>query len=144
MKNNFIKIVKRLKASGFLKSTLTLSSGVVVSQAISFVGLPIISRIYSAADMGDFTIITSNASVIISIAVLGMMTVIMLPENDDESKSLARLLTLSTVILSALIVGILYVISPYWKIFNTTDKPYGNALIILYMFIFLYFFYFFI
>ena len=91
-------------ASFFLKSVLTLSSGVMVAQAINFFGMPVVGRIYDPAAIGDYTLITTNAGVISSVACLGMMTVFMLPEKDEEARGLSRLVTSSTVLITTLAV----------------------------------------
>ena len=56
----FQSLWRRILSSGFLKSVLTLSSGVVVAQGINFLGMPAVGRVYSPAAMGDYTIITGS------------------------------------------------------------------------------------
>ena len=42
----FQSLWRRILSSGFLKSVLTLSSGVVVAQGINFLGMPAVGRVY--------------------------------------------------------------------------------------------------
>lgn len=37
--------------NNFLKSVLTISSGVIIGQAINFVGMPVIGRLYAPEDI---------------------------------------------------------------------------------------------
>lgn len=136
MKNKtvFQNLYQRISASGFLKSVLTLSSGVVVAQGINFLGMPVVGRVYAPAAMGDYTIITSNAGVIMAIACLGMMTSFMLPEKDEEARGLSRLVTYSTLLItSAAILG-LWFCSGFYRIFHTEEVSYALSLFVLWLY----------
>ncbi len=131
----FQALWRRILSSGFLKSVLTLSSGVVMAQGINFLGMPAVGRVYSPAAMGDYTIITSNAGVISSVACLGMMTAFMLPEKDEEARGLTRLVTLSTLVLTTLAVLGLWLCSGFYRIFHTEETPYALSLLVLWIYI---------
>lgn len=138
IRQSFQTLYRRIAASGFLKSVLTLSSGVVVGQSINFLGMPAVGRLYSPAAMGDYTIIITNASVIMSVASLGMMTAFMLPEKDEEARGLTRLVTLSTLVITSLSILGLWVCSGFYRIFHTVETPYALSLFILWLYIVLY------
>lgn len=129
------QFAERIRNNSFIKNVLSLSSGVIIGQIISTVGMPIISRIYTAADMGDYTLITSSANVIIAISVLGMLTVFMLPAKDSEARELCRLVTLSTIVISIVCVIFLYLISPWWRILSTEKISYSIALVVLWSYV---------
>ena len=114
------KIIARIYASSFVKSVLTLSAGVIVSQAVALGTTPIISRIYNPQILGDFTIITSNSTIIGTIICMGFLSTILLPDDDDEAKGLCRLL-LKLILggTTILLVGGLAV-SECWKMFNVS------------------------
>ena len=135
MKTVFQKLYDRIRSSGFLKSVLTLSSGVVVGQAINFIGMPFIGRIYTPAAMGDYALITSSAGVISAVACLGMMTVFMLPERDEEARGLSRLVVYATLLLTTVAGGGLWLLRDSYRIFHTTDTPYSTALLVLWLYI---------
>lgn len=128
-------VVARIKHSGFLKSVLSLSSGVVIGQIINSIGMPIISRIYTAADLGDYTLITSSANVVIAVSVLGMMTVFMLPEKDTEARELSRLVSISTIIISFFCVLLFYLVSPWWRFIMAEAVSYTTALVVLWLYV---------
>lgn len=129
------KTYTRVASSGFLKSVLTLSSGALVGQAINFLGMPLVGRVYSPAAMGDYTIITTNATVISSVACLGLMTAFMLPKKDEEARGLSRLATYSTVIVAAAIILGLWLLAPVYRIFQTEETSYGVSLLVLWLYI---------
>ncbi|MBQ3146662.1 MAG: oligosaccharide flippase family protein [Oscillospiraceae bacterium] len=138
IKNTLRKLYKRITGSGFLKSVLTLSSGVVVAQAINFLGMPVVSRLYSPAAIGDYTLITSNAAILSAVACLGMMTSFMLPKEHEEARGLSRLVTGSTLLITSLAIGILWLCSGFFRIFHTEQTPYGLSLLVLWLYIVFY------
>lgn len=131
----FNKIISTIQNNVFLKNVLSLSSGVVIGQIISALGMPIISRIYTAASFGFFALMISTASIISAISVLGMMTVFMLPERDFEARELSRLVTISTILISSLIISALYAVSPCWKLLQIENEQYYLTLGILWVYI---------
>lgn len=135
VKTKFYELFRRICVSTFLKSVLTLSSGVVIAQGISFIGMPFVGRLYKPSAIGDYTVITTNANVIASVACLGMMTALMLPKTDEESRSLCKLVTFSTLIITTFTLACLYFISPIFLICNTKEASYEVSLLALWMFI---------
>ena len=131
----FRRLFQRIQSSGFLKSVLTLSSGVVVGQAINFLGMPVVGRIYTPAAMGDYTLITANSAIISAFVCLGMMTSFMLPKENEEARGLSKLVTASTVLLTTLVIGILWVCSGFFQIFHTEQTSYNVSLLVLWMYI---------
>ncbi|MCI8783592.1 MAG: oligosaccharide flippase family protein [Dorea sp.] len=127
--------INRIKKSSFIKSVLSLSSGGLIGQVILTLSTPVIGRIYTASDMGDYTLIVSNANIIIAVSVLGMLTVFMLPKEDTEARELCRLVTLCSLIICSICVVFLYLISPYWKLLNTEGISYSVALIVLWIYV---------
>ena len=135
IKTIFQKIYTRIGSSGFLKSVLTLSSGVVVGQAINFLGMPVVGRIYTPAAMGDYALITANSAIISAFVCLGMMTSFMLPKEDEEARGLSKLVTASTVLLTTLAIGVLWACSGLFRIFHTEEVSYGVSLLVLWLYI---------
>ncbi len=115
-----------------------MSSGVIVGQAINFLGMPIISRIYNPAAIGDYTVITSSASIINAVATLGLMTSFMLPKEDEKARGLSRLVTVSTLIITAIAISLAYIFSDEYTLFDTEKISYGAALLVLWAYSFFY------
>lgn len=135
MKTIFHKLYSRVTSSGFLKSVLTLSSGVVVGQIINFLGMPAVGRIYTPAAMGDYALITANSAIIGAFVCLGMMTSFMLPRENEEARGLSKLVTVSTVLLTTLVISILWACSGFFRIFHTEEISYGVSLSVLWLYI---------
>ena len=138
IRQRFLTLYRRIVSSSFLKSVLTLSSGVMIAQGINFLGMPVVGRVYNPAAIGDYTVITANANVIMSVACLGMMTAFMLPERNEEARGLTRLVTFSTLIITTLSILGLWFCSGFYRIFHTEDAPYTLSLIVLWLYIVFY------
>ena len=82
------KVKDRVLQSDFLKSVSVLFSGNVIANAISFLSVPILSRIYSQSDFGDYAIVTSVASIIIISTAFGLTSAIMAPIDDNDSRKI--------------------------------------------------------
>ena len=80
-----------------------LSSGAFVSQCLSFILLPIISRLYNEEDFGIFALFISLTSVVGLVSALRFDTAIPLPKNEKN----AHALFLLSIIL-AFLFGILF------------------------------------
>ena len=128
-------IYNHIKESHFLKSVLTLSSGVVVAQIINFFCTPIIGRLYSPNEIGDYTVITANATVISAFVCLGMMTALIIPEKDEESRGLCKLVSIATLLLTTLTILILLIGASHFRIFNLEDVSYNCGLFILWLYV---------
>jgi lipopolysaccharide exporter len=88
--------------SSFAKNVLTLITGATIAQAIPIVISPIISRLYSPDDFGQFAIFMAITAIIGSVATLRYEMAIVLPNNNKDA---INLLTIS-VVFSFLIAGI--------------------------------------
>lgn len=120
--------------SGFIKSVLTLSSGVVIGQAINFVAMPLVGRLYDPGEIGDFQTITANSTIIGAIVCLGMMTALIIPKTDVESRRLCKLTTASTLVLSTAACLGLYFLRGIFRLVETETTSYLAAIIILWLF----------
>lgn len=127
------KLKQKINNNSFVKSVLTLSSGIAIGQLINLLGLPIISRLYSPEDIGAYTVITTNSAIISSIACLGMMTTILLPKSDDEARGLAQLVTKATMLLTSCACIIFLCISNYYKFIILDDFSYGYSLALMWI-----------
>lgn len=132
------KLYNRIFSNSFIKSVITLSSGVVIAQIINFFGMPVIGRLYTPDAIGDYTLVTSNATMISALATLGMMTVFMLPKEDSEARSLSKLVSYALLIISTAVIAILFAMANVFKVFNTTEISYGISLITLWLYIIFY------
>lgn len=120
IKGQYSALRTRLQKSDFLKSVLTLSAGVVVSQAVALLTTPIISRIYGPDILGDFSIITSSATIFGVVVCLGLIPAIMVPRDNDEAKGICRLLAKGILLLSFLLFVLLVLLSGHTRLFDVS------------------------
>lgn len=113
-----MNLVNRIKAyvmdSDFLKSVSVLFSGNLIANIISFLSIPIISRIYSKDAFGDYSIVTSVAAIIIVCSSFGLSSAIMAPKDNTESK---QILT-TTFLIQLFIISLILFISLVLYLFD--------------------------
>ncbi len=124
----------KVRNNSFVKSVMTLSAGVVLSQVITFVSLPFISRIYAPDILGDYSFLVSNAAILGVVVCLGLMSAIMFPKVEDEAKGLCRLTALSVIVLSTLLLAAALLLSGVRQLF-TVSLNYKVACIMLWLYI---------
>ncbi|MCS2325809.1 oligosaccharide flippase family protein [Bacteroides fragilis] len=81
-----IRIKRKIDSSPFLKSVVVLFSGNVFANLISFLSIPILSRIYSDTAFGDYAIVISTATIVNGISTLGLTSAIMIPVEENKSQ----------------------------------------------------------
>jgi len=118
----------------FWKSVVVLVSGTVLAQVIGIFTTPIVSRLYEPKAFGEYAIIISTSSIVLSIATLGLNSVIMVPESDDESKEVFMVAFITMLVLSTVILIILIIVSPFIRFFNI-EMNYILACTLVYCFV---------
>jgi lipopolysaccharide exporter len=93
----------------FLKSTLVLAGGTTIGQALVALSSPIISRLYSPAQLGAYAVFSSLITIGAVIADLRYNQAIPLPATDEDGISLVRL-SLGIIAVSVFIFFILSVV----------------------------------
>ncbi|MBL6660528.1 MAG: oligosaccharide flippase family protein [Crocinitomicaceae bacterium] len=104
------RLRKRISESDFLKSLAILMTGTLIAQIIGYLLAPIITRIYTPAEMGEFGIFYRITLLITTIATLRYELAIPLPKRDSHAFYLFRFAlktTLITAILS-LLAGVVF------------------------------------
>lgn len=107
--------IKALK-SDFVKSVLTLMTGTVIAQLLTYLIYPILTRIYSTEDMGELGVYTRLVTFIAAFATARYELTLPLAKQDHNAFSLYRLsfrislLSLSTILVAGLIY---YLLKPY-------------------------------
>lgn len=97
-------------SSTFLSSVLRIGLSSAGAQAVIFLSLPILSRLYSAASFGTWALIQSTALLIGAFATCRYELAIVLPKTDEDAASLLGLgLILAIIVSSATALAI------YWS-----------------------------
>lgn len=112
------KYIERLKNSEIIKNIAVLVSGVVIGYGISMLLLPVLSRVYTPEELGEYDLIISNGNIIASLVCLALLIAIMTPEKDEEAVKICKLVRALTNGLSLFVFIILVLISNKMKIFD--------------------------
>lgn len=96
---------ERLTKSEFLRHLLTLMSGTAVAQILPIAASPLITRLYSPAEMGVYTMFMAFVTAVLTIATWRYDLAIVLPRRVEEARALVKLSNrLST--LTCLVIGL--------------------------------------
>lgn len=104
-----IDFLRSLIKSSFAQDVTILSSGTVISQAISLLSLPILTRVYSPSAFGVYALFSSIVTFLVSIISLQYERSIVLPSEKSEAYNLFVLtlfiiLSLNSVIFFLIII----------------------------------------
>jgi O-antigen/teichoic acid export membrane protein len=127
-------IMEKLKKSSFWGSVVSLTSGQIIGQVITLFTTPIISRLYTSEEYGEFGIITSTATIIVSIVSLGLASAVMVVHTEQDAKRIFRVAYLIQVLMSTILCAGVMIISPYKQLYETTI-PYDLSVLIMYVYI---------
>lgn len=98
-----------LPKSEFGRNVLTLMTGTTVAQAIPLAVAPILTRIYTPADFGMFSLYFAMASILAVIATGRYELAIMLPPEEDDAANVAVLSMLIALLISMLVFVVVFV-----------------------------------
>lgn len=119
MLSNFIK---KIRNSELIKNIAVLASGVAIGYAINMVLLPIISRIYTPSQLGEYDLILSIGNIIISFVSLALVIAIMLPKEDDTAVKICKVIRMSTIVFLLAFLAFIYITEPYYRIFEISTN----------------------
>lgn len=109
--------MKIIKKTSFLNSILTLISGAIIAQIITFAAAPIMTRLYSSEDIGLYTLIISFVTTFGAVICGRYEMLIITAKSEFEIYTLIKLSTWLLIIVSV-IASILF--SIYFVITNDT------------------------
>src|SRR5690554_3794926 len=97
------QLIDQTKRSNFWKGVIVLVSGTLIAKLIGLLTTPIVSRLYTPQDFGEYAIITSVAIIIQSFVTLGLNSAIMVAETEEDSKDVFMVTFIIIISLSSLI-----------------------------------------
>lgn len=108
-----LKSIKKQFKSEYFKSLSVLLSGTLIAQVIGYALAPLLTRLYSTAEMGELALYMRITGFIAAIATLRYEAALPLPKNDGHSYLLYRIsllisfvvLIISSIILVSLVVS---------------------------------------
>jgi O-antigen/teichoic acid export membrane protein len=104
----FNKLSLFLRGKRFLTDALTLIVGTALTQSISILTLPILTRLYGPEDFGMWALYVSIVSILAVLASWRYELAIMLPDQDREAINVLVLSILITVIMSVVTLIIMF------------------------------------
>ena len=96
-------LVKRLCNNSFFRSIATLMSGTIVAQVIAFAISPLMTRLYSEEQIGEYTLLLTVVTMFGSV-ICGRYDMAIVGESDEKCMfSLVKLSFWITLVLSAIV-----------------------------------------
>lgn len=97
----------------FLSNSLKLSSAPFITQIISFLALPIITRAYDPDLFGVFNLLVSTAAFISVFCCMGFDQAVVLPEKEEDGISLFQLSFFFTLLITILTLPVLILLETF-------------------------------
>ena len=111
-----------MSKNSFLLNTLKLSSAPLITQILSFLLLPLITRLYSPYEFGIFNLYTSSVGVFAVFCGMGYHQALVLPKKNIDAFILFLATILLTVVLAFLLLFATYLVPEHiYKIFKISD-----------------------
>lgn len=127
------EVIKKIRNSHFFISVFKVGAGQLISQILTLVSMPILSRIYSDAAYGDTALISSTSALLINLFTFGMIPAIMKPQEDEESRKVFTTVILANLILSTGLTAVYAVLSSRIQLFEVSNS-YGLALLLMWLY----------
>lgn len=96
------QILKKVNISDGMKNVAKISTGTMAGQALSFLTLPIYTRIYGAEVIGNWALFTSIATIINSFSDAGLSNAIMIEKTEEDTLRVYKVISTIVFIVSIL------------------------------------------
>ncbi|MGM0649614.1 MAG: lipopolysaccharide biosynthesis protein [Bacteroidota bacterium] len=113
--------LKELKKNEFILNIITLISGTAIAQGILFAATPFLSRLFSPAEFGYFSIYAAIVGIMASVSSLKYELAIMLPEKEEDASAMFFLSVICSFAVS-LLSFIVILLTKSFLIKHVTDK----------------------
>jgi O-antigen/teichoic acid export membrane protein len=112
------KFKEMMKLSGNKRNVAKISGGTLLGQCISFITIPIFTRIYGAEIIGLWAFLHSITSIIGSFSDLGLTNAIMIGEDNEVEKTYKVITSIATII--SILTGIF--VTLYYTLISSTPS----------------------
>src|SRR5699024_10403860 len=113
------KLSKKIKNSGW-SGVLSLSVGTILSQGINLLIQPVLTRLLTPAELGQYSYILSIANLFIPIASFNLHLLIVTAKNDSEAEKVTKL-SIYSVLFLTIIYFIMIIFSQFFISYSITD-----------------------
>ena len=96
-------LIKRILNNSFFRSISTLMSGSIVAQIITIIAAPLMTRLYSEEQIGEYTLILTAVSMFGTVVCARYDQTIVSENDDHKSYALVKLCFILTIIFSILV-----------------------------------------
>jgi len=103
------RFIKRVKNSTYILQIITLMSGTLMAQIVSFGFIPILTRLYTPSEFGLYSLFFALSSMIGMVSSGNYEQAIMLPKSDRDAQALVFLSILVTIIIVVLLTIVLFI-----------------------------------
>ncbi len=107
-------ILEKIKSSTYIKQIATLMSGTLFSQALMLLIIPILTRIYTPAEFGVYSLFFSITMIVGLVSSLKYDQAIMLPKDDKDANALMFLSLMITIAVTLVLLLIIVLFYPFW------------------------------
>jgi O-antigen/teichoic acid export membrane protein len=114
--------LNQIMQSGFLKNSAKLVAGTAIAQAISFLVIPFITRLYTPAQFGAFTVFLSVVGGLGLIGTLRYEMAVVLPKREKDSVNIV-FLSLMTALVLCVFLTILILFFNFLSLPGTVVDP---------------------
>jgi len=102
------KIIQRVKNSTYILQIITLMSGTLLAQIVSFGFIPILTRLYTPSEFGLYSLFFALSSMIGMVSSGNYEQAIMLPKSDRDAQALVFLSILVTIFVVTILTIVLF------------------------------------
>lgn len=124
-------LFERVKNNKFVLSVFSVGSGRLISQFISVLTVPLLARIYDKEAYGDYAIVVSTATIVVSIVCMGLSAAIMKAKDDEETRDVLCTDLCISIALSSLLFIITTAISPFFRLYSINGSYLLSLLLML-------------
>lgn len=109
MRDKIIKIIGK----GSKRDTLVLTLATVLAQSINLISYPILSRLFTPEDFGQFAVVNTFAEVFTALCTLGYTRMVILA-HDRQSAANIAILSIRTALKSSIVFWLIFLPLSFW------------------------------
>lgn len=122
--------LKEIKTSSFFKNTSQIVTGNMISQILSIIFMPIISRLYGPIFFGEFGVFNATLNLVSGFVCLGLVSAIVSPEDDQEASAIYKVCLISVSTFTIVMLTLVLLFAPVFQVINISANYYWVCILI--------------